>query len=308
MIQASIFLCLISILAYFGYRMIRGPVVRFLFLLHSLGVFLMLGLPSLWHAYTGFSGIGFLGLVYDADQIAIAATDLQISVVYVFSLTAVGFIIVSRLFGNRINLIGNFAHSVPGPHYATMFVLFSICTVFFVSYYKDLNSILLFRSRENVVLPLYFELLRGTIVAACTYSTIVLATTKFISKPVGFVLTLSLFLFSLALMVGFGSRNLLVYPIAALIMIFMLKRDRSLFRRNVFLAGIMLIIFTTVSLFQSSFRDAGFADGERTIHVEHLLLAFDQFDALYVAFETASDFTRPEWSVFIWGFATFQYE
>ena len=74
----------------------------------------------------------------------------------------------------------------------------------------------------------------------------------------------------------------------------MLQRDKALFRRNVMLAAFLLTLFLFVSFVLSSFRDAGLAAGNDTdVDLSHLLLALDQFNALYIVFETSNEFVRP---------------
>lgn len=280
--------------AYIGRRMIRGQIIKFLFLLHSLGVFLMLVVPALWHAITSYSQIGFLGLRYDPNWISVNIYGPQVSVVYVYAFTTAGFVLASRLFVRRRSNLDITTRDQAAPKYLLMTVLFALSWVFFTQYYGNFGAILLLRTRETVDLPLYFELLRGSAIALCTYTLVVLTNIRFTRQPIGFAITIILFFFSLAIIVGFGTRNLLVYPITAVILALMLRRDQGLFRRNVIFAGLLLMLFLIVSVVLSNFRDAGVGTESNTaVDFSKLFLALDQFNALYVVFETTDGFVRP---------------
>lgn len=274
--------------------MVRGQISKFLFLLHSLGVFLMLVVPALWHAITSYSQIGFLGFRYDPNWIRANTFGPQASVVYVYTFTAAGFVLASRLFARRLSNLVITTRDQAAPKYLLMTVLFAMSWVFFSRYYGNFGAILLLRTRETVDLPLYFELLRGSAIALCTYTVVALTSIKFTRQPIGFAFTIVLFFFSLMIILGFGTRNLLVYPITAVILSLMLRRDQSLFRRNVIFAGLLLILFLIVSFVLSNFRDAGVGtDSNTAVDFSKLFLSLDQFNALYVVFETTDEFVRP---------------
>ena len=149
--------------------MINGQIIRFLFLLHSLGVFLMLGVPALWHTTSNYSHIGFLGLNYDPIWVAGNVHKPHIAVIYVYTFTTFGFVLASRLFVGRLEQRNMTAHNTVVPQYLLMTVLFAMSWLFFTRYYGNFGMILLLRAREIVDLPIYFELLRGSTIALHLY-------------------------------------------------------------------------------------------------------------------------------------------
>jgi len=292
---AAFFCFAMFLIAYLGLSVIKTSVVRILFIMHSLGVFSMLVVPALWYSVSGFENFGFLGFGFDSLTITHNLPFIYFAVIYTYVVTTFGFFFLARAFPERLWSIRKSTEPPGKSLYISLSVLFGICFIFFYSYYGTFNSILLLRNRESFVLPIHFELLRGAVIGACTFSTLTLATTRFTRHPITFSVTLCLFVFSLALMAGFGSRNLLVFPISAVFLALNLNRDRTLVRRNYSLAAVMILLFVGLTVLQSNVRDSGIGQGDISdIRLSSFFLAFDQFSSLFIALQTYDAFPRLE--------------
>lgn len=289
MITALLFLLALVFLTLFGYRRIRYPLVRFMYLVHAAAVLLMLGIPSLWHAITGYENIGFLGFRFDSKAIEDVAEFARLAVTYTFGLTTLGFVQVSRWIGSRISVDHAGRAARFEPRYSLLAFMFLGSYLFFSSFYGSFSSVLMLRAREAVTQPQYIELLRGLVIAANTYAILAIVTTRLTRSPAPFILSSALFLFTLLLMIGFGSRNLLIYPMVAVALSFTLDNDPGLRRRNFLFGAALLCIFLFLAYVQSTLRDLGVgADGVNLKGgLMPLVVAFDQFSALCIALETS---------------------
>ena len=289
LLGAGLFFVGVAAVALTGLRLIASPVVRAIFAGYSVGVLLMLAIPAVWHAGNSFStsgpsSLGFIGFRLDPLRVLGVLPSIYLGVLYVFGVTTWGFFVLSRVFPEKRCSIPKAAKPVGRSVYLLIGVLLLICIVFFTGYYGSFGSILLLRDRESVALPIHYELLRAGVVGACTFSVITLMVNRFTRSSTGFLLALVLLVFSLALIVGFGSRNLLIFPLFAVILSIALGPDRALRRRNYVFGAVVFLLLVALAGLQSNFRytGAGEADLSR-MRGSNFFLAFDQFESLCLA-------------------------
>ena len=295
MLGAFLFCGIISGITYLGIKIIRSSVIKFIFSTFTFGIFSMIVIPAVWHAVSSYEKIGFLG--FDSTEIHFSQSIILIyfASTYLYFFTTLGFCIISHFLLPQIGNLEISEDIQKFPFLPTMVVFYGICIFFFLLFYDNFNSVLQLRGRESFDLPIYFELLRGALIGACTYATMKITTTRFTRDTFEFVTTLGLFIFSLILIAGFGSRNLIVFPAFAIFLSLKLKHDQALLRRNYVLGGAVLLLFFALTLAQSNFRDQGFDQMDITqFHFSSLFLAFDQFDSMYLAFQTYDSFDRPQ--------------
>ncbi|WP_460587597.1 hypothetical protein [Haliea atlantica] len=293
LISVGVFSCLILGTTFWGARFVRSFAIRFIFLLHSAGVLLMLLVPAIFHSATNFSSLGFLGFSFESKEVARNVVYLYLSVSYVYVLTAVGFSLVARFFSSRLMSFELPSVDRKESKCLAVLIFFLICLLFFISYYGSFGSILMLRNRESLNLPVHFELLRAAVIAASTYSLLLLSTTRFTLYPFLFLGGFALFSFSLVLLIGFGSRNLLVFPVCAIFATLAVRQDPKLTKRNYILACSALLVLFGIAVLQSDFRDDGIQHfGFDALNIFSPFLAFDQFQSLYLTFETYDVFFR----------------
>lgn len=141
-------------------------------------------------------------------------------------------------------------------------------------FYGDIYSILLMRSGERYGVDFSFEIIRAFLLS---YLLINFRNFLFNKGTIRKLLSLLVFFLLFVAVIGFGSRNLLVYPLVALF--YYSERNSDRFHRRA--RKVIFLFIAILAIGISSFRDSGIGTFEE-IELSDTFLAFDQMNATLV--------------------------
>lgn len=175
-----------------GRKKITNKIVKFFYYSYSAAIFLMLIMPSFWHAFTAYRAMGFLGLNYSQSDISRVLPWFCLSIIYIYSLTTIAFILLSSR--NKKNARILKLSSSEEPISLPLLGLFFVSCIYYLNvYFGSFAQMFLMRNRDVVELPIFFEILRGLLIVANVYSLVILLRTTFTKQRISYIVAMAVF-------------------------------------------------------------------------------------------------------------------
>lgn len=248
-----IFLIFFLIFSYFGFKIIKDVLIKIAFSVHSLSIILFFILPK------------FLFYANDSKY----ETPLVLIILVHFFLTL--FLCVFNFnYSNKFHIRTN-------TNYKSIFIipLFIIYySLFFVVVFISFDNIIQLRAGSFHTNFLFFDFARYFLIALVTFNLVLIynPNNNFIKK----IIYLSLFLIGLSLILGFGSRNSLLYVLVAfLICVFINKK----YKHFVYLIP-FLLIFNLITSNRDNGIDIHFTNKGTSLLDKSVFVSLDNLKTL----------------------------